>query len=222
MPKSQEMIFVGYEQGSKGYQFWDAAHQRIEISCDVKFNETLFPAKEATKNWASVNDLPISESDNESDMMGLEIVIPALSPPWPPSPGQSASRPQGSQSQTHPNPPIAPPAVLPGAQPSGSGQPPVRPEHPTPQYSLHPTKEHLARQSQPSTENINIILANMSQEVPNSYQEAMNLEDSDKWLAASQEEFDGLTEMGVWKLVDRKGTRLNSSHLARSRMPSSA
>ena len=43
----------------------------------------------------------------------------------------------------------------------------------------------------------------MFQEVPNSYQEAMNSEDSDKWLAASQEEFDGLTEMGVWKLVDR-------------------
>ena len=42
----------------------------------------------------------------------------------------------------------------------------------------------------------------MFQEAPNSYQEVLNLEDSDKWLAASQEEFDGLTEMGVWKLVD--------------------
>ena len=31
----------------------------------------------------------------------------------------------------------------------------------------------------------------------------MNSEDSDKWLAASQEEFNGLTEMAVWKLVDR-------------------
>ena len=41
-PKSQEMIFIGYEPGSKGYQFWDAAHQCIEISRDVKFNETLF------------------------------------------------------------------------------------------------------------------------------------------------------------------------------------
>ena len=30
----------------------------------------------------------------------------------------------------------------------------------------------------------------------------MNSEDNEKWLAASQEEFDGLTEMGVWKLVD--------------------
>ena len=80
-PKSREMIFVGYEPGSKGYQFWDAAHHCIEISHDVKFNETLFPAKEATKSQASMNGLPISESDNESDTSGLELVIPAHSSP---------------------------------------------------------------------------------------------------------------------------------------------
>ena len=56
------MIFVGYELGSKGYQSWDAAHHCIEISCDVKFNETQFPAQEATNSQASENDLPISES----------------------------------------------------------------------------------------------------------------------------------------------------------------
>ena len=60
----------------------------------------------------------------------------------------------------------------------------------------------MARQPQPSGETINAILANMFQEVPNSYQEAMSSEDSNKWLAVSQEEFDGLTEMGVWKLLD--------------------
>ena len=47
----------------------------------------------------------------------------------------------------------------------------------------------------------------MFQEVPNSYREAMNSENSDKWLATSQEEFDGLTEMGVWKLVDCPSNR---------------
>ena len=192
------MIFIGYEPGSKGYQFWDAAHQHIEISRDVKFNETLFPAQKVKKNWASMNDLPISESDNESDELGLELVTPAQPPPWPPSPGQSAS----PKKQTHLNPPIAPPAVQPGAQCSRSGQQPAAPPHPVPQYSLCPTKEHLTHQNQPSDKNINAILANMFQEVPNSYREAMNSEDSDKWLAASQEEFDGLTEMGVWKLVD--------------------
>ena len=44
-PKSIEMIFVRYEPGSKGYQFWDAAHQHFKISHDVKFEETCFPAK---------------------------------------------------------------------------------------------------------------------------------------------------------------------------------
>ena len=44
--KCQEMIFVRYETGSKGYQFWDTAHQHFEISCDVKFEETQFPVKE--------------------------------------------------------------------------------------------------------------------------------------------------------------------------------
>ena len=38
--KSKAMIFVGYEPGSKGYQFWDTAHQHFEISHDVKFEET--------------------------------------------------------------------------------------------------------------------------------------------------------------------------------------
>ena len=40
------MIFVRYEPGSKGYQFWDAAHWCFKISCDVKFEESQFPEKE--------------------------------------------------------------------------------------------------------------------------------------------------------------------------------
>ena len=122
------MIFIGYEPGSKGYQFWDAAHQRIEISCDVKFNETLFPAQEAKKHRASKNDPPISESDSDSDQSGLELVIQAQPSPRPPSPGQSTP----SKTQTHPNPPIAPPAVPQGAQPSRSGKQPANPEPPIP------------------------------------------------------------------------------------------
>ena len=42
----------------------------------------------------------------------------------------------------------------------------------------------------------------MFQEVPNSYREAMSSPDKDKWQKASAEEFEGLTEMGIWKLVD--------------------
>ena len=66
-------------------------------------------------------------------------------------------------------------------------------------------KVHQERQSQPgpSTESINNIFVNMFQDVPNSYREAMSSPDKDKWLAASTEEFEGLIEMGAWKLVDQ-------------------
>ena len=42
----------------------------------------------------------------------------------------------------------------------------------------------------------------MFQEALNSYREVLSLEESDKWLIAANEEFQGLTEMGIWKLVD--------------------
>ena len=90
------MIFVGYEQGSKGYQFWDAAHQRFKISHDVKFEETHFPAKESNltkSNPVSSNDRQFLESDNKSDSSGLDPVTLAQPPTIPPTPHHTALRP---------------------------------------------------------------------------------------------------------------------------------
>jgi len=42
-PKSKEMIFVGYEPGSKGYQFGTPRTDASKISRDVKFDESKFP-----------------------------------------------------------------------------------------------------------------------------------------------------------------------------------
>ena len=85
-PKSWEMIFVGYEPGSKGCQFWDAAHQCFKISCDVKFKETWFPAKEMTlaqPGPAPLSSCQIPESDNESDSLGPGLVKLAQPPARP-------------------------------------------------------------------------------------------------------------------------------------------
>ena len=81
------MIFVGYEDGSKGYVFWDAAHRHIKISRDVKFKETQFPVKEMI--LAPSSDRQFLESDNESDSSGLVLVKLVQPPTRPPSPGQS-------------------------------------------------------------------------------------------------------------------------------------
>ena len=94
-PKSRAMIFVGYEPGSKGYQFWDAAHQRFKISRDVKFKETRFPAKELKLTQsipAPSGNHQSPESDNESDSSGLDPVTLAQPPTIPPTPQQTALR----------------------------------------------------------------------------------------------------------------------------------
>ena len=85
-PKSKAMIFIGYEPGSKGYQFWDAAHQCFEISCDVKFKETQFPANESKLTQlipAPLSDHQIPESDNALDSSGLDLVDLAQPPNRP-------------------------------------------------------------------------------------------------------------------------------------------
>ena len=106
-PKSRAMIFVGYEPGSKGYQFWDAAHQRFKISHDVKFEETHFPAKESKLTQsipAPQCNHQIPESDNESDSSGLDLVNLA-DPPQSLIPNQTAPGPS-SQSTRPPSPPL--------------------------------------------------------------------------------------------------------------------
>ena len=86
-PKRQEMIFIGYELGSKGYQFWDTAHWHFEISHDVKFKETHFPAKEMNLTQpapAPVSSCQIPELDNKSDssVWGGKTGLRKLLRPW--------------------------------------------------------------------------------------------------------------------------------------------
>ena len=203
-PKSKAMIFVGYEPGSKGYQFWDAAHQCFEISHDVKFEETQFPAKESKLTQsipAPSSDHQLPESDNESDSSGLDPVSLVQPPTRPPHPGQTASAPS-PQSARPPSPPL--PRAPQGSNASLPDMETAPLQPPAPRYSFHPTKAQEQPQPQAGTltGNINEILVHMFQEVPNSYREAMSSPDKEKWLVASTEEFEGLTEMGIWKLVD--------------------
>ena len=39
------MTFIGYEQGSKAYRFWNPKTHKVVISADVTFVETEFPSK---------------------------------------------------------------------------------------------------------------------------------------------------------------------------------
>ena len=40
--KAVEVMFVGYEPGSKGYQLWDKNTHSVHLSVDVTFDENSF------------------------------------------------------------------------------------------------------------------------------------------------------------------------------------
>ena len=59
------------------------------------------------------------------------------------------------------------------------------------------------------------MLINLFQEVPNTFQEAMNSLESEQWHAAAEEEYEGLIVIGIWKLIYATiGTRPNITFAA--------
>ena len=67
------MIFVGYEDLSNGWQFWDVKNQHIEISHDVRFDESQFLLPEdldqknpsaVEKRWSISPSQRLESTDN--------------------------------------------------------------------------------------------------------------------------------------------------------------
>jgi hypothetical protein len=101
--KSKACIFVGYEPGSKAWRFWDPEGHKVIISCDAKFDETVFPRKQPaipTVPGAPIEqpDAPESTPDKPESQEADAEAAPAPEPPRqqkpiPPKP-QPAPRPQ--------------------------------------------------------------------------------------------------------------------------------
>jgi hypothetical protein len=48
-PKAIEVMFVGYEPGSKGYRLWDKHTRSVKLSRDVTFDESCFPSQQGAE-----------------------------------------------------------------------------------------------------------------------------------------------------------------------------
>ena len=115
------MTFIGYELGSKGYQFWDKDSRSVVISRDVKFDESKFlyrkdldyknPFADETRRSISVKNR--RKTTDESDTDTEEgLVIP------------STSNSDDDHGPLHPvpapqpgTPPLVPPKHSPGSKP---------------------------------------------------------------------------------------------------------
>ena len=82
------MTFIGYEPGSKGYQFWDKGSRSVIISRDVKFNKSRFPHRKdldyknpfTDEKRQSISVKNRRKTTNESDTnTKAGLVIPSMS-----------------------------------------------------------------------------------------------------------------------------------------------
>ena len=113
------MTFIGYEPGSKGYQFWDKDSRSVIISCDVKFDESKFPYRKdldyknpfadekrqsiSVKNWRKTT----VESDTDTEE---GLVIPSTSD------SDDDHRPSHPAPVPQPGAPPVPPKNSPGSK----------------------------------------------------------------------------------------------------------
>ncbi|KAL7284900.1 hypothetical protein ACG7TL_002214 [Trametes sanguinea] len=119
--KAVEMIFVGYEPGTKGYKFWNPATRSIVVSRDVIFDEESFPARSIPGyRRVTPSDNPFPEHEGRSDDVSNSDSgdLPQIPIPLP----LDEDRP--------PSPPPAPPAPEEDEEPQPPPQPPQQPPQP--------------------------------------------------------------------------------------------
>lgn len=156
--KALELMFVGYEPGSKAWRFWNHSTRSVVMSRDVTFDEDSFPAR--LRGLPGPPDEPLSlpdpETDSDDEGPPDAPLFPDdnnLIPPPPPVPAPAP-----------PPPPVQPPA--PPANPPNYPQPDpvgdIPPDPPAPrrhQRGRHPPVEEqppsLAR-DRPRRENAGV------------------------------------------------------------------
>lgn len=185
--RAKRWSFVGYELGSKNRK---------------------------AESWKGKNCTIPEESDNESDSLALDLINLGQSThkQWTPEP----TTPKMSLPPLHipePSNPLRAPSKYRGKHHTLPDvdilAPPAGPSH----YQLQPrpTKEPSIQQTGISTGEVGqrtTIWSTCSKKPHNCTAIASNK--SAKWLTASWEEFQGLTSMGIWKLVNCPKDKKNS------------
>ena len=232
-PKSNPMIFVGYEPGAKAFRLWNPATRSIVISANVRFSEHEFPNQPAvpmpqptatpvassSRNTLPPTDvpLPISFFDDEKPKPRLTPVppvppAPVVQPP-PPIPTPSPPPLPFSGDLTRPNTPELEPSTPPAPRRSGRKRK-VKPVNRfLSSLALEETEGDVERdRDQAYLEAVELYISANSSNEPRTYHEAMEGPNSDEWYAAMEEEFTSLQNHGTWEVVPRpEGRRVVSS-----------
>lgn len=120
---TRKCIYMGFEDGYKGFKCYDIAAKKMIISRDVVFNEDVFPGL-STKNIVDFTPIHVEEEvphveeePNRQPEEDDEPVIVSHQPPPPPPPGGPPSLPPYPQLLPPYGPPATPPSVPPSVPP---------------------------------------------------------------------------------------------------------
>ena len=122
-PTSHKLVFVGYDNATKGYKLWDSTSHSTVVSTDVRFEETVFPPK-PPKHPSQLTfvpdhppapapppiDLVVPDSDDEDD---THAAAPVRLPSEPPLPGPELSSSQLPHQHNRRSSPLFPPPLNP-------------------------------------------------------------------------------------------------------------
>lgn len=94
--QSKKVVFIGYDENSKGYKFFNPSNNKVIISRDVEFEE------DATWDWSTKNEtaydfLPYFDEETSTQEVQDEIVSPMM--PTSSSIASSSSSPSSSLSE---------------------------------------------------------------------------------------------------------------------------
>ncbi|TFY51065.1 hypothetical protein EVJ58_g10757 [Rhodofomes roseus] len=212
--KAVEMIFVGYEQGSKGYRFWNPATRGIVVSRDVTFDEETFPArKDLGHDPKSLGPPQFDPSDLEPEDVDKPLPVPVPTDDKPEEP-EDQPEPVGVNPPEQPRPDPVPPPQPQYQRPrrDGAGRNPARNRDNV--YGDEPPAsidQRTDTQGNQRHEAEVLMMARAVAEanhgVPQSHSEAMKSPDKHKWHGAEKSEYDSLIENKTWILVPRPKNR---------------
>jgi hypothetical protein len=219
-PKSQKMIFVGFQDGPKAIRYYDRTHRNIKVSRNFVFNEN-----EEPKDPNKVTDLPGMQAEGEKNK------VPSMQPSEQPS--QAEIQPETSNIRPITPPNIQTTPVIPTA-PRGLrtrtkeidykllGNPQSR--IPAPRFTEPDITRATASSTAKSTpkERANIAVEELFSalieeaelsftaaeiDLPKTPEEALAGPEAKQWKEAMDEEYATLIKMGTWKMGDLPADR---------------
>ena len=227
-PKSNPMVFVGYEPGAKAFRLWNPATRSIVISANARFNENVFPNRPATPDSPTptpTNTPPVaSSSSNQLPPTEIQLPIsffedekprprPTPKPPIPPinqpvSPMPTQSLPSPTLDPPRPITPELEPSTPPASRKSGRKRKPAK-KFIAGSSTLESaeTEGDIEKFDQVYLEAVELYISANSSNEPQTYREATKSPDAERWNKAMMEEYNSLNEHGTWEVVPRPENR---------------